>query len=146
MIAPTPLTQLASSRNVFAPRFAVIQRDNYFLAIKRAQTVRAPGKICFPGGGVEPGETLQEALIREMREELSIDVIPVDQVWQSQSVRGFELNWWRAQICNGQTVVPNPDEVESFSWMTMEQMVSSPDLLDSNVEFFEALRRSEFSI
>ena len=29
---------------------------------------------CFPGGGVEEGESLEEALIREMKEELGVEV------------------------------------------------------------------------
>lgn len=123
---------------------AVIQQDNKFLAIKRSQTVRAPGKICFPGGGVEEGETIEEALVREMNEELGIAVIPIAPVWTSQSIRGFELNWYRATIKEGETIVPNLDEVESASWMTMEEMVSSPDLLDSNALFFQALSNGEF--
>lgn len=31
-----------------------------------------PGEVCFPGGGVEPGETPEEAALRELKEELGL--------------------------------------------------------------------------
>ena len=36
----------------------------------------------FPGGKAEPGETLREALIREIREELSLEVRPQEIFWR----------------------------------------------------------------
>ena len=34
-------------------------------------TVTAPGKLCLPGGAIEKGETEEQALVREMQEELA---------------------------------------------------------------------------
>lgn len=52
---------------------AVIVKDGKILLIRRVK----PGEeyFIFPGGGVDEGETLEEALIREVKEELSLDVI-----------------------------------------------------------------------
>jgi mutator protein MutT len=136
----------SSVRRPFQASVAIIRNGEKYLAIKRSQTVRAPGKICFPGGGVEPGETIAAALVREMQEEIGVDVKPLHSVWVSQSVRGCELNWWLAEIVAGQQITHNHDEVESWQWMTCDEMLASPDLLDSNHEFFLALKRGEFSI
>jgi 8-oxo-dGTP diphosphatase len=51
----------------------LIVRDGHVLACQRRFEGRHPGKWEFPGGKVEPGESLAEALRRELMEELSID-------------------------------------------------------------------------
>ena len=55
----------------------MIFRDKRLLVIRRSQTVTAPGTLCLPGGGIEEGETEREALLREMQEELNLDVTPI---------------------------------------------------------------------
>lgn len=45
----------------------------YFLFEKRSNKLRRqPGEICFPGGKLEPGESLQECAVRETMEELEL--------------------------------------------------------------------------
>lgn len=43
------------------------------LISKRAEALHQGGKWEFPGGKVEPGESLQDALLRELHEELGVD-------------------------------------------------------------------------
>ncbi len=55
---------------------AAIFRDGRVLIVRRA---RAParGVYTLPGGGVELGETLEEAVIREVREETALEIEPI---------------------------------------------------------------------
>jgi 8-oxo-dGTP diphosphatase len=55
---------------------AVLLQDNRVLLARRSLRRRAyPGLWSFPGGHVEPGETLEQALLREAGEEIGI--VPV---------------------------------------------------------------------
>ncbi|MGA7433415.1 MAG: NUDIX hydrolase [Xanthobacteraceae bacterium] len=58
---------------------AAIFRGGKVLIVRRG---RAPAKGIYtlPGGGVELGETLEQAVIREVREETSLDIEPVELV------------------------------------------------------------------
>jgi len=56
--------------------------DGRWLFIRRSATVRRPLRVCFPGGWIEAGESQAEAVVREMREELHADAVPVRCVWQ----------------------------------------------------------------
>ncbi len=55
---------------------AAIFRDDRVLIVRRARPP-AHGLYTLPGGGVELGETLDDAVIREVREETALDVEPV---------------------------------------------------------------------
>ena len=52
----------------------VFSRDNYMLLIKSAQGGTFQGYWIVPGGGIEPGESKLEALQRELREEVDLDL------------------------------------------------------------------------
>ncbi len=56
---------------------AVITKDNKIFATQRGYGDFKDGWE-FPGGKVEPGETSQEALVREIKEELDADIIVGD--------------------------------------------------------------------
>lgn len=53
---------------------ALIDEDNRVLISKRPEGKQLAGLWEFPGGKVNPGETPEEALIRELREELDIEL------------------------------------------------------------------------
>ena len=53
---------------------AVIVRDGRILIARRPEHVHQGGLLEFPGGKVEPGETVQQALVREIAEETGLRV------------------------------------------------------------------------
>jgi 8-oxo-dGTP pyrophosphatase MutT (NUDIX family) len=121
---------------------AVVVRNGRLLVIRRSRHVVAPGKYCFPGGGIEPGEGEQEALVREIREELGTAFLPRRRLWESVTRWGTRLAWWQGDL-DPATVSLNPAEVESVDWYTTDEMLALPELLESNREFLEAVARGE---
>ena len=63
------------NRPILAVSAAII-RDGRILIVRRARPP-AHGLFTLPGGGVEVGETLHEAVIREVREETALTVEPL---------------------------------------------------------------------
>jgi 8-oxo-dGTP diphosphatase len=62
----------------------VLVRDGKALVCKRSAVKPHAGRWEFPGGKVEPGETLAEALRRELREELGILAEVGKELWRTR--------------------------------------------------------------
>ena len=62
---------------------AIIQSGDSFLIARRAPGEKLAGFWEFPGGKVEPNETLQECLERELKEELGLTVRAGDVITES---------------------------------------------------------------
>jgi 8-oxo-dGTP diphosphatase len=62
----------------------VLVRDACVLACQRLPGGHHPGKWEFPGGKVEAGESPQQALQRELREELAVDVTVGPVLWRTE--------------------------------------------------------------
>jgi 8-oxo-dGTP pyrophosphatase MutT (NUDIX family) len=117
---------------------AVVLRGERFLVIRRSQHVRAPGMHCFPGGAIEASEDEPAAVRRELLEELALESRPVQLLWRSTTPWNVALAWWLAEILPQAEPVANPLEVESFAWLTADEIRRLPNLLASNLEFLAA--------
>ena len=124
---------------------AIISNGDRLLVIKRSATVRSPDLFCFPGGMIEVDETPQIALRREMNEELNISATAVAEIWNSYTPKGTRLHWWTATSDELDRVFPNPDEVASFEFLTLDEIFQLDDVLVSNQVFFEAIRAGKIA-
>ena len=59
---------------------AIIKKDNHFLIVQRNRKKHMGLKWEFPGGKVEKNETFEEALLREIKEELNIKIVLQDKI------------------------------------------------------------------
>ncbi|MFM8189542.1 MAG: NUDIX hydrolase [Pirellula sp.] len=123
----------------------ILYEDRHFLVIRRSQFVRAPGLICFPGGGIEPGEDVDTAVKRELMEELSLPVEVLGHVWTSQTRWGTKLEWMVCRRDPGHQPKPNLEEVEEFLWMSVEMLEGRTDLLGSMPDFLASVKAGSFS-
>src|SRR5436190_14188733 len=103
---------------------AVVVREGRFLVIRRSPTVVAPSAYCFPGGGIDAGETEEQALVREFREELGAVIVPVRRIWRSTTRWQVELAWWLGEVAIEDRLELNPAEVTSVHWLAPAEMLS----------------------
>src|SRR3954471_20619723 len=108
---------------------AVLQRpDGAFILAQRPAGKVYAGYWEFPGGKVEPGESAAAALVRELHEELGIDVeraypwIVRNYVYAHAHVRlnFFRVTRWRNQLTSR--------EMQAFSWERVPDIGVSPIL------------------
>jgi 8-oxo-dGTP diphosphatase len=72
-----PVCRSCGAVTYLDPKLAVaviVERDGLILLGRRAEGARAAGKWSFPAGFVERGERVEDAAVREVREEVGFDV------------------------------------------------------------------------
>jgi 8-oxo-dGTP diphosphatase len=116
------------------------------LVIRRSRSVVAPLTYCFPGGGIEPGESEETALVRESCEEIGVTIRPTRRLWECVTAWQVQLAWWLAELDPTEVPEPNPAEVESIHWFTPAEMAQLPDVLPSNRVFLEMIERGEIRL
>lgn len=139
-----------TQNSVSSPRHGVvgvIYEANRYLVIRRSMKVRAPGLLCFPGGHIERNETFEQAIIREMQEELSLPIRVRKHLWSSVTHWGTKLEWMHIERTSSEILpVPSPEEVSEVHWMSESELLGGLDVLGSLPDFFEALHNELFHL
>jgi 8-oxo-dGTP diphosphatase len=104
--------------------------EGRLLAARRSAPPELAGRWELPGGKVEPGETPPEALVRELREELGIEAVPLERVPGEWVLRpGLVLQVWTAGLLSG---APEPlQDHDRLRWLTSGD-VHDVDWLDQD--------------
>ncbi len=97
---------------------ALVDSDGRVLLAKRPEGKAMAGLWEFPGGKVEPGETPEAALIRELREELDVDteescLAPL--TFASHAYPDFHL-LMPLFVCRKWQGTPRPQEGQTLEW------------------------------
>ena len=119
---------------------ALIWRGERFLACQRPAH-KARGLLWeFVGGKVEPGETLEDALVRECREELAVTVVPRDIFMELTHVYPdltVHLTLFNADLPEGE---PQALEHNDVRWITVEE-IDGLQFCPADEEILERLKR-----
>ena len=118
---------------------AVIERpDGEFLLAQRPEGKPYPGYWEFPGGKIEPGEDARAALVRELREELDIEVTAatpwITRVY-AYTHATVRLHFFRVTAWEGE---PRPLEDQDIRWQRVESIDVAP-MLPANAPVLSAL-------
>ena len=95
---------------------AIIKKDNLYFIAQRSRDKYMGLKWEFPGGKVEANETLQEALIREIHEELNININVYEKIAEEKykdSEINIVLHYFLCSIKDG---VISLNEHEAMEW------------------------------
>lgn len=134
----TPLSRSMSRVLVFD------EQDRILLFLQYGKSHDVPPRWITPGGGVDPGETHDQAAIRELREETGLVVESIDppfwtrdydadQRWHVYEVGHDE--WYELRVASftpsryGWTDEEQVDVVE-HRWWTLSDLQRTPDLLE----------------
>lgn len=118
--ASTERQQVASlPRHVIGVAAVVIDDDGRVLTVRRRQ----PDRWELPGGALEPGETLHEGLVREVREEIGLDVAPVrlTGVYQNMALGPTALVFWCRRLGGSERL---SDETSEWRWVRPDELSS----------------------
>ena len=94
------------------------------LVAQRSAEMKLPLKMEFPGGKVEPDESPEESLIREIKEELDVDIEIVSGIAANQhSYPDFSINLipFVCRITNGEIALR---EHAMYHWATIDELLS----------------------
>ena len=116
----------------------ILRADGKFLLAQRPAKKVYAGYWEFPGGKIESGESAEQALKRELHEELGIDIERAfpwitrdyDYAHAAVRLRFFRVLGWRGE--------PHGREAQHFSWQSMRELTVSP-LLPANGPVLRAL-------
>ncbi|NGO80323.1 (deoxy)nucleoside triphosphate pyrophosphohydrolase [Streptomyces sp. YC504] len=120
---------------------AALWHEGRMLAARRSAPPELAGRWELPGGKVEPGERPEEALVRELREELGVEAEPVARIpgeWPLGRP-GYVLQVWSAELLSGE---PAPlEDHDALRWLGVDELDAVDWLDQDRPAVAEAARR-----
>jgi 8-oxo-dGTP diphosphatase len=114
--------------------------EGHVLMSKRSINCRdEQGAWEFGGGSMEFGETLEEHVAREVKEEYCADVTDLQMIGVKANLReheGVKTHWvlfvWTAKVDPSQVKIGDPHAIDALDWFTLDNL---PTPLHSTVPF-----------
>jgi mutator protein MutT len=137
-----PLTKGIDYIGVGVGALIVDAEGRVFLARRGPQAKNERGLWEFPGGSVEFGERLADALIREMREEFDIEIGVGDLLDIVDHILPKEGQHWVSPtfictIASGEPVIREPEKCAEIGWFSLDRVPDDLTLITrANLEHY----------
>lgn len=119
---------------------ALLDRAGLVLIAQRPRGKVLAGRWEFPGGKLADGESPSDALQRELREELGIDVRQFEWVLDIENALARSPLTLHCFLVTDYVGEPQPRDGQALEWVPIEQL-SQHDILEADQPFIEALQR-----
>jgi 8-oxo-dGTP diphosphatase len=118
---------------------ALFDHSGRVLIAQRPAGKALAGRWEFPGGKMAAGESERQALVRELREELGIEVIsarPFMRLTHAYAERDVALSLWIVEQFAGE---PRSLDAQDLRWIAPAHLAAE-DILEADQPFIAALR------
>lgn|SRR5690606_887794 len=116
---------------------AIITKDKKILFTQRGEKMKFPLKWEFPGGKVEDNETEEYALIREIREELAVEIKLTGRIGEFTINESMKLIPFMAVIQKGEIKLT---EHNDYKWLELNEItLENLDILPADISVLKEL-------
>ena len=100
---------------------SIIEKDGKYLFLKRSNTGKGDGFYMLPGGHVDAGESVLHAAVRELKEELGIDVKESDLEFKLvEPIKSYITFFFRVKKFDGALQNMEPEKHEEMVYLPID--------------------------
>ena len=142
------MSDLVSTKNVKTENrlkvsAALIFRRGSLLITQRHAKAHLGGLWEFPGGKLEAGETFEQCLVREIREELGVEISVKSlfaEITHDYPERSVHLKFFRCELVSGE---PQPLDCAAVKWVKQNELTDF-EFPAADVQLLEQLKQTAF--
>lgn len=127
----------------------IIDNEGKYLLAQRGKNAKnEKGKWEFPGGTIEFGDKMSETIIREIAEELEVEIELLEHLPPIDHIIPEEKQHWItsgfvSKIVKGEPRIVEPEKCEAIGWFTLEEIEELSDKAITTTLYLPQLRKRE---